>query len=200
MTQIFRENYKSLHNTRMISVNSIQCWIFLYKQVLYIIDFSLSIWQWRISKAFKKFTLAFIRNSNLKSRAWENSSRNYEPHIVQWNGLPGKQRPILWWKQLFYRKGMSDQSNYFLHLWSMINFFVKFAQWPICVAIILFCEHFLYGFKKSLAIRVLMKFELFIHVSQVKIHFASIEICLSLINVCFYAWTCSWSKSTHKMI
>lgn len=83
-------------------------------------------------------------------------------------------------------------------LWSI--FFVKFAQWPICVAIILFCEHFLYGFKKSLAIRVLMKFELFIHVSQVKIHFASIEICLSLINVCFYAWTCSWSKSTHKMI
>lgn len=150
MTQIFRENYKSLHNTCMISVNSIQCLIFLYKQVLYIIDFSLSIWQWRISKAFKKFTLAFIRNSNLMSRAWENSSRNYEPHIVQWNGLPGKQRPILWWKQLFYRKGMSDQSNYFLHLWSMINFLSNLHNDPSVLPLYCFVNISYMGSKSPL--------------------------------------------------
>lgn len=136
MTQIIRKSFKSLRNTCMITVNIIQCLIFLYKQFLYFIDFSLSIWHWRISKAFKRYFLVFIRNSNLKSRAWEISSRNYEPHIVQWNGLPRKQRQILWWKQLFYRKGMSDQSNYFLHLWSMIKVFCQ-----ICTMTHLCCHY-----------------------------------------------------------
>lgn len=105
-----------------VNITGIQCLIFLYKQFLYFINLSLSIWHWGISKAFKKYTLVYIRNSNLESRAWEISFRNYEPHIIQWNGLQRKQRQILWWKQLFYRKGMSDQSGYFLHLWSVIKF------------------------------------------------------------------------------